>query len=844
LDGLGLCGPGARPRPVGRAARAEGGWLAAIPFAKALCRKTMVSSPTSRQRRKEVRRQRAAGEPSRLGSWRARYGLWPVLIGLFVCVASTAIILSGEMLVWQIDETAPADLDIRARVPFTVTDQKLTEDNRRKARLNAPDVYVRNEAVLSSIGGKLRDLFALAKSSEDAAAFVAAAQAKHREWSLDDGDYRALKAIAVDASGAGAGLFEMTVTTLNEFLANQFIVHKPNDPQRPEAPLTSLLTWNDSGRRTVLTSQLQYVSDSQAVRRIAEEAAQRLPAPLEPLRPDVTALIIRSLQPGPNQFEPIYRYDQQATADLMKQYEAAVQPVVYQYKPGDVLVKAGQRIGVEDMELLRTEHEAYRAALRLDFDLWRRHLLTRAGLAALVFLVVMGLGVYTHHYQQRNLLKPSRTLGISALMLLTLGLARLGVLSSWSAAVPRESAVALVVIAAAICTIAYEQRYALGLSGALAILVTLAIGGDLALFVTLLVPMGATIFLLRDIRTRGKLILTGFLAGLAAFVAAAAGGLVEQQDLRYYVLPHAVAAASSGLFAGFIVLGVLPAIERLFGVATSLTLLEWCDASRPLLRRLAQEAPGTHTHSLMMGTLAEAAANAIGANGLLARVGALYHDIGKISKPAYYVENQEARINRHDRLGPTLSLLVIVAHVKDGLELARRYGLPRILHQFITEHHGTTVVRYFQRMAAEQAQRARTRELPESEFRYPGPKPRSKETAILMICDGVEGAVRALPEATPGRIEQTVHQVLMERLHDGQFDECDITLKELSRVEETLVKGLCAIYHARIAYPKAERKEPSARSGETAGEVRREHTAEAAPVAALARGSAPERSPR
>jgi cyclic-di-AMP phosphodiesterase PgpH len=251
--------------------------------------------------------------------------------------------------------------------------------------------------------------------------------------------------------------------------------------------------------------------------------------------------------------------------------------------------------------------------------------------------------------------------------------------------------------------------------------------------------------------------------------------------------------------------GILPNFERLFGVATSMTLLEWCDASRPLLRRLAQEAPGTYSHSLVLSQMAEEASESVGARGLLARVGALYHDIGKIQKADYFVENQEARMNRHDRLSPTMSLLIIVGHVKDGVEMAKAYGLPRILHQFISEHHGTTVVRYFHHAANEAARSNRgrhDREVSESEFRYPGPKPRSKETAILMLCDGAEGAVRSLSEPTPGRIETMVHQVVMERLNDGQFDECDITLRELNIVEQSLIKSLVAIHHGRIKYPK------------------------------------------
>lgn len=169
-------------------------------------------------------------------------------------------------------------------------------------------------------------------------------------------------------------------------------------------------------------------------------------------------------------------------------------------------------------------------------------------------------------------------------------------------------------------------------------------------------------------------------------------------------------------------------------------------------------------------------------------------------------------MNRHDRLAPTMSLLIIVGHVKDGIEMAKAYGLPRVLHQFIAEHHGTTVIRYFHHVASEAASKntrlrgRHDRDVPESEFRYPGPKPRSRETAILMICDGCEGAVRALPEPTPGRIETVIHQVIMERLNDGQFDDCDITLKELNVVEQSLVKSLCAIHHGRIKYPKGPSK--------------------------------------
>jgi len=294
-----------------------------------------------------------------------------VLIGLGVYAAAALIILSGgQMMPWQYGQHVPSD--IRARVAFTVTDEKLTEDNRRKARLATPNVYVRNEALLTSIAGKLRELFALAKSSEDSGKFIAAAGEKG--WHVDEKDYAALKNLASEPSGSGAQLFEDRVNALSRFLAGQYVVEKVNDPTRPTAPEQSLLKWNTTGQRRVFTSELQYVSDTEAVTRIAEEGAkQNLSGPLDPLVDDVSRLIVQSLQPDAEKkkFDPIYRYDALATAKLMDENERAVAKVVSSYNAGDVLVKGGTNITEEQLALLRHEHEAYRRALSTDWALRR-----------------------------------------------------------------------------------------------------------------------------------------------------------------------------------------------------------------------------------------------------------------------------------------------------------------------------------------------------------------------------------------------------------------------------------------------------------------------------------------
>jgi hypothetical protein len=231
-----------------------------------------------------------------------------------------------------------------------------------------------------------------------------------------------------------------------------------------------------------------------------------------------------------------------------------------------------------------------------------------------------------------------------------------------------------------------------------------------------------------------------------------------------------------------------------------MTLLELADVSQPLLRRLAMEAPGTYNHSLQVATLAEAAAEAIGANSLLSRVGSYYHDIGKMNKAEYFCENQIDGRNRHLNLSPSVSLLIIVGHVKDGMEMAREYNLPKSIRPFIQEHHGTTLVEYFYHQACNRQEES-DGTVSDTEYRYPGPKPRSRETVVVMIADAVESASRSMSEPTPARIEGLVHDLLMQRLLDGQFDESDITFRELHVVERVMVKTLLGIYHNRLAYP-------------------------------------------
>jgi putative nucleotidyltransferase with HDIG domain len=244
----------------------------------------------------------------------------------------------------------------------------------------------------------------------------------------------------------------------------------------------------------------------------------------------------------------------------------------------------------------------------------------------------------------------------------------------------------------------------------------------------------------------------------------------------------------------------------MFNVVTSISLLELCDANQPALRKLAIEAPGTYSHSLLLGSLVEPACETIGANGLLARVGAYFHDIGKVNKPQYFAENMSQVGNGdHSRLKPTMSKLIITSHIKDGLDMARQYGLPKAVNAFIAQHHGTTVIEYFYNEARKAAEEDQT--VDDTEYRYAGPKPQSKETAVLMLADSTEGAVRSIKEPTAPKIEDKVHEIVMKRLLDGQLNESGLTLKDVQIVEQSLCKSLISVYHGRIPYPEADEPE-------------------------------------
>jgi len=324
----------------------------------------------------------------------------------------------------------------------------------------------------------------------------------------------------------------------------------------------------------------------------------------------------------------------------------------------------------------------------------------------------------------------------------------------------------------------------------------IVLGFDLNEMLVFFLGSLAGVYKVRDARTRGSLIEAGIFVSIIQVVSAFLINPVVNKDILMYILKP---LAINGLICAAVVIATSKIFETIFGEITNFTLLELSDSSHPMLKRMVVEAPGSYHHSLIVSNLAEAAADAIDAHSLLVRVGAYYHDIGKMVKPEYFTENQMVVGNKHDDLEPSMSRLVIFNHVKEGIELAQKYHLNHRIIDFIPEHHGTSLMHFFYQKALAEDQ---PEGLDERDYRYPGPKPQSKETAIVLLADSVEGATRAMDEHTPQRIEDLVRKVINNKFIDGQLDECNLTLREIDTIASTFVRVLSAMYHGRVKYPE------------------------------------------
>jgi putative nucleotidyltransferase with HDIG domain len=313
-------------------------------------------------------------------------------------------------------------------------------------------------------------------------------------------------------------------------------------------------------------------------------------------------------------------------------------------------------------------------------------------------------------------------------------------------------------------------------------------------------------------RQRTALIKAGLVLGVVNAVAVLAlQSVVGPEVSTSHLLFQMFCGFAGGILVAVVISFLLPLLEWSFNILTDVRLLELSNPNNPLLRRLAVEAPGSYNHSVIVGTLAESAAESIGANALFCRVAAYYHDVGKMLKPAYFVENQSDGPNRHDRLSPHMSALIIASHVKEGIELARSYGLPQQVLDIIPQHHGTRKINFFYEKA-KKIENPSLEEVRDTDFRYPGPKPQSREAAIFMMSDSIEAAARSLDDPSPARFKGLIRRIVSDIVLDDQFSDCDLTFSDLEKGKVAFLKTLCSIYHHRVDYPGFEFEKVTERS--------------------------------
>lgn len=494
---------------------------------------------------------------------------------------------------------------------------------------------------------------------------------------------------------------------------------------------------------------------------------------------------------------------------------AKVETALREYQPGELIVTGNTPLRASDVELLETEYKTIRQSVTW-VEMFR-YSVASFGMYIAIY-VLCGFYIQKHHPRILQETRRLRTLLGAVVVTVTLcAFDKFDNRYEW------RGAIIPMVLFGATIAIAYGRELALLLTAAVTLVATLSLGQSLADFVILVATSAATILLLGRVRSRTKLIYVGIAAGAVAMLTTLGVSTLVGRSFGWsgtgrsplngldewiqhsFVLRQLFGSLWYGVcavLAGVLMTGLLPFIEKLFDVQTDISLLELGDAAHPLLQELVRRAPGTYNHSITVASIAEAAAEAIGAHGLLVRVGAYFHDIGKIFKPDYFAENQRDTGSRHESLVPAMSTLVIVAHVKDGADLAHQHGLQQTIIDFIEQHHGTTLVEYFYRQATRQQEdNPDGVTVDETSFRYPGPKPQTKEAAVLMLADAAESASRTLIDPAPSRIEHLVHELSTKRLLDGQFEECGLTLQELHAIEDSLVKSLTAVYHSRVKYP-------------------------------------------
>jgi len=717
-----------------------------------------------------------------------------VVVSLVVALLAYSRLLSGG---YDYHAGDVATEDVKASRDLLVEDRQSTEVRRQAAAEASPPVYDLNEEALAQGIRRLSAAMERARALEHGRGDPGLAHEERTE-------FERLLGAPVEADtfrGLRRGRFSPEIEQAVITLASRIMVAGVGRVQHDQPIII----------RSVVAGQERQVDDATTVpdlkaargrvREVAEALALKLPAEQRAAAVQLAeGLITTNLT-----------HSKAETEQRRKLARERVRPVFFQVKKGEMIIREGEKIRPEDLLKLKVEHEGVGVAAP--------EIIVGMALLLAIFLALTYHLAELHGRKRLASNKDLLFLCASLLCVFLTAKASLFVGQAISHAFPfvteRVAVYATPAAAGAMLVALFlGLRQALFFSLTASVSVAMLVEAQLPAFLYFYIASLVGASCIGRVRERPALVRAGLVIGVANVLVVGALSISGGTYFTLQGLLEAAAGFAGGLAAGLLVIGLTPVVEMAFRYVTDMRLLELTNLDQPLLRELMVASPGTYHHSVVVANMVEAAAESVGANALLAKVSAFYHDLGKTKKPQYFIENQESGVNRHEKLTPSMSALILTSHVKDGVEMATNARLERRIVDIIGQHHGTALISYFfQKAKGLKGDGA----VSEAEFRYPGPKPQTKEAGLVMLADAVEAAARTLPDPTSDRIQGLVQRIINNIFCDGQLDESELTLRDLHSIAANFNKILCAMYHQRVEYPEVERaKRPR---GEAKGEA-------------------------
>ncbi|MFO7987421.1 MAG: HDIG domain-containing protein [Desulfatiglandaceae bacterium] len=736
---------------------------------------------------------------------------WYILLGLSVIIA---ILLFPNILTvprsYELGDVA--DRDIKASREFLIENKELTEANREKAVRAALSVYDFDPAATDVIS-RIQEAFQAGREFLNKVTAGPPAESDTSE-SVSEDQTESLNAFKKQ-------FCEILQIPYNESLVNTFI--KNDFSREAEEAIIALdrqvfnrgvvgnkvMLMNQADKGVILhdirngketrITDLDRFYDQEEAREFVNKQGDQLLSTLTP-----KGLAEASLELAVTMIKPNVTFNKRETTLRVERARESVKPFYFKVKKGEMLIREGERVTREHLLKLSAQYEFLKQK-----DMLGR-VPAMAVLFAFLFSAMYLVGLFktrSTSTEIRDLLFHSTMLLVTFIVVIATNFVAEEMARGFHFFSSRALLFAIPVASGAILiSIFHGIRVAASFSLIISILAALVVDGRIEFFMYFFISSLVGASGVKVYRERGIFIKAGLKVGVCNVVLALSIAALYGTLFTGEAAVAMGAALLGGILVGVISTGILPLIEMSFGYTTDVKLLELANLDQPLLRDLMVQAPGTYHHSVIVSNLVEASARAINANPLLAKVAAYYHDIGKMRKPLYFIENQVGQENKHEKLAPSMSSLILISHVKDGVDLAKQYKLGREIIDIIRQHHGRSLITYFYDKAIKQGEKkgGKSSQVKEENFRYPGPKPQSKEAALVMLADGVEAASKSLRDPTAARIQGMVQKIIKRAFSDGQLDECELTLKDLHEIAKSFNQTLSGIFHHRIQYPEAE----------------------------------------